>query len=91
MGGEGKRRGGRRAKCMGYGEGMGRVMETCKVQRVQGIGNICILSTTTQTHFITNCLVTIVQTKPVNSNFSPKTGYHGNDPLTLHVGYVVIG
>jgi len=27
---------------------------------VQGIGNICILSTTTQTPFITNCLVTIV-------------------------------
>jgi len=76
MGGEGKRRGGR----SGIWRGKGRVMETCKVQRVQGIGNICILSMTTQTHFITNCLVTIVQTKPVNSNFSPKIGCHGYGP-----------
>jgi len=50
---------------------------------VQGIGNICVLSTTTQTHFITNCLVTIVQTKPVNSIFSPKIGCHGNVPQHL--------
>ena len=49
----------------------------------QGIGNICILSTTTQTHFITNCLVTVVHTKPVNSNFSPKIGCHGNVPQHL--------
>ena len=39
---------------------------------MQGISNICILSKTTQTPFITNCLVTIVHTKPVNNNFSPK-------------------
>jgi len=39
---------------------------------VQAIGNICILSTTTQTHLITNCLVNIVHKKPVNSNCSPK-------------------
>jgi len=58
---------------------------------VQGIGNICILSTTTQTPFISNCLVTIVHTKPVNSDFSPKIGCHGNDPLTLNIGYVFIG
>jgi len=43
---------------------------------VQGIGNICIVSMTTQTPFMTNCLVTIVHTKPVNSNFSPKNGWH---------------
>jgi len=49
---------------------------------VQGIGNICILSTTTQTAFITNCLVTIVHIKPLNSNFSPKIGCHGNCPQT---------
>jgi len=55
------------------------------------IGNICILSTTTQTPFITNYLVTIVHTKPVNSNFSPKIGWHGNNPLTLNLGYVFIG
>jgi len=51
--------------------------------RVQSIGNICILSTTSQTPFITNCLVTIVHTKPVNSNFSPKIGCHGNVPQHL--------
>jgi len=50
---------------------------------VQGIGNIRILSTTTQTPFITNCLVNIVHTKPVNSNFSPKIGCHGNIPQHL--------
>jgi len=48
-----------------------------------GIGNICILSTTTQTPFITNCLVTIIHPKPVNSNFSPKIGCHGNVPQHL--------
>jgi len=58
---------------------------------VQGIGNICILSTTTQTPFITNWLVTIVHTKPFNSNVSPKIGCHGNDPLTLKLGFVFIG
>ena len=47
------------------------------------IGNICILSTTTQTPFITNCLVNIVHTKPVNSNFSFKIGCHGNVPQHL--------
>jgi len=56
-----------------------------------GIGSIYILSTTTQTPFVTNCLVTIVHTKPVNSSFSPKIGYHGNDPLTLNLAYVFIG
>jgi len=50
---------------------------------VQGISNICVLSTTTQTHFITNCLANIVHTMPVNSNFSPKIGYHGNVPQHL--------
>jgi len=45
---------------------------------VQGIGNICILSTTTQTPSKTNCLVAVVHTKLVNSNFSPKIGCHGN-------------
>jgi len=58
---------------------------------VQGISNICILSTTTQTHFITNCLVTIVKTKPINSNYTPNIGYYGNDPLTLNLDYVFIG
>jgi len=29
------------------------------------------------------CLVTIVRTKPVNSNFSPKIGCHGNVPQHL--------
>ena len=38
---------------------------------------------TTQTPFITNCLVTIVHTKPVSSNFSPKIGCHGNVPQHL--------
>jgi len=37
---------------------------------------------------ITNCLVAIVHTKPVNSNFSPKIGCYGNDPYTLDLGYV---
>ena len=54
-------------------------------------GSICILSATTQIPFITNGLVTIVHTKPVNSNFSPKIGCHCNDPLTLNLGYVFIG
>jgi len=57
---------------------------------MQGIG-ICILSTITQTSFITNCLVTIARTKPVNSNFSPKIRCHGNDSLRLNLGYVFIG
>ena len=57
--------------------------------RVSAISAFCW--PTTQTHFITNCLVTIVHKKPVNSNFSPKIGYHGNDPLTLNLGYVFIG
>ena len=51
--------------------------------RVSAFGNICILSMTTQTHFITNCLVTIVHTMPVNSNFSPKIGCRGNVPQHL--------
>jgi len=33
----------------------------------------------------------MVHTKPVNSNFSPKIGCHGNDPLTLNLGYVFNG
>jgi len=32
---------------------------------------------------ITNCVVAIVDTKPVNSNFSPKIGCHGNVPQHL--------
>jgi len=32
---------------------------------------------------ITNCLVNIVHTKPVNSNFSSKIGCHGNVPQHL--------
>ena len=35
---------------------------------------------TTQTLSITNCLVAIIHAKPVNYNFSPKIGCHGNDP-----------
>ena len=50
---------------------------------MQGVGNICILSPTTQTPFITNRLVTIVHTKAVNSNFSTKIGCHGNVPQHL--------
>ena len=50
---------------------------------MQDIGNICIWSTSTQTPFITNCLVHVVHTKPVNSNFSPKIGCHGNVPQHL--------
>jgi len=41
--------------------------------------------------FITNCVVAVVDTKPVNSSFSPKNGCHGNDPLTLDLGHVFIG
>jgi len=50
---------------------------------VQDIGNICVLSATTQTPFVTNCPANIVHTKPVNSNFSPKIGCHGNVPQHL--------
>jgi len=35
---------------------------------------------TTQTPSTTNRLVTIIRTKPVNNNFNPKIGCHGNDP-----------
>jgi len=38
-----------------------------------------------------SCLVTITHTKAVNSNFSPKIGCYGNDPLSLNLGYVFIG
>jgi len=38
---------------------------------------------TTQIPSVTNCLVAIVPTKPVNSNFSPKIGCHGNVPQHL--------
>jgi len=41
--------------------------------------------------FITNCLVTIIHEKPINSTFSPKIGCHGNDPLKVDLGYVFIG
>ena len=44
--------------------------------RVSAVSAFCRL--TTQTHFITNCLFAVVYTKPVNSNFSPKIGCHGN-------------
>jgi len=36
---------------------------------------------TIQTPFITNCLVTIVHTKPVNTNFSPKIGCNWQRPF----------
>jgi len=46
--------------------------------RVSAISAFC--RPTTHTPSITNRLVAIVHTKPVNSNFSPKTGCHGNVP-----------
>jgi len=46
--------------------------------RVLAISAFC--RSTTQTPSITNCLVAIVHTKPVNSNFSPQIGCHGNVP-----------
>ena len=48
--------------------------------RVSAISVFC--QPTTQTPSITNCTGAIVHTKPVNSNFSPKIGCHGNDPYT---------
>ena len=49
-------------------------------------GNICILSTTTQTHFITNCLVNIVHTKPVSpKNWLPwQRPFDTQSRLCLH-------
>ena len=52
--------------------------------RVSAISAFC--QPTTQPlppHSITNCLVAIIHTKPVKSNFSPKIGCHGNIPQHL--------
>ena len=46
--------------------------------RVSAISGFC--RPITQTPSITNCLVAIVHTKPVNSNISPKIDCHGNVP-----------
>jgi len=51
---------------------------TSPMCRVSAISTFCQL--TTQIPSITNCLVAIVHTKPVNSNFSSKVGCHGNVP-----------
>jgi len=42
---------------------------------VQGIGNICILSADHSNHSISNCLVTIIHTKPVNSKMTLRVVY----------------
>jgi len=46
--------------------------------RVMAISAFCQPTTRTPPPSITNCLVTIVHINPVNSNFSPKIGCHGN-------------
>jgi len=51
----------------------------CRISAISA----CILSTATQTPFITNCLVNIVHTKPGNCNFSIKIGCRGNAPQHL--------
>jgi len=53
----------------------------CLRCRVSAISAFC--RPTTPTPSINNCLVAIVHTKPVNSNFSPQIGCHGNVPQHL--------
>jgi len=54
------------------------VMATTLRCKLSAIPAFC--QPTTQTPSTTKCLVAIIHTKPINSNFSPKTGCHGNDP-----------
>jgi len=46
--------------------------------RVPAISAFCRPTNQRHPPYITNCLVAIVDTNPVNSNFSPKIGCHGN-------------
>ena len=61
------------------------------VPQLQVLAIYALCWPTTQTPSITNCLVAIIHTKPVNSNISPKIGCHGNNPQSLDLGYVFIG
>jgi len=57
------------------------VIAHCHRCKVSAISAFC--QPTTQTPSISNCLVTMVHTMPVNSNFSPKIGCHSNVPQHL--------
>ena len=61
-----------------YGKPKMVAMATSLTRRVSAIS--AFYRPTSQTPSITNRLVAIIHTKPVNSNFSPKIGCHGNVP-----------